>query len=108
MEFLVEFDVQIPDTAARAEIEERNRAEAAGAAKLVEDGHLVRLWKPPMEPGETKALGLYRAGSLEQLTALLEALPLYDWMRVTITQLEQHPNDPTPLERTTEPSGVHG
>jgi muconolactone D-isomerase len=100
VEFLVEFDVHIPDTAARAEIEERNRAEAAAAAELVETGHLARLWKAPVKLGETKALGLYRAETLAELTALLEALPLYDWMRVTVTQLEQHPNDPTPIEHS--------
>jgi muconolactone delta-isomerase len=27
---------------------------------------------------------------------LLHALPLHDWMRVTVTALEAHPNDPTP------------
>jgi muconolactone D-isomerase len=60
----------------------------------VDEGHLVRLWKPPAELGQTKALGLYRAGSEAQLAGLLGALPLYDWMHVTATPLEPHPNDP--------------
>src|ERR1700733_5771943 len=94
MEFLVEFDVHVPDGARAIEVEVRNSAEATAAAKLVEEGHLVRLWKPPAAPGETKALGLYRADSEAQLTALLEALPLYDWMNITVTPLEPHPNDP--------------
>jgi muconolactone delta-isomerase len=45
---------------------------------------------------ETKALGLYRADSEAQLTDLLRALPLYDWMKITVTPLEAHPNDPGP------------
>ncbi|MGZ4288736.1 MAG: muconolactone Delta-isomerase family protein [Gaiellaceae bacterium] len=69
-------------------------AEAAAAAKLVDEGHLVRLWKSPVAPGETKVLGLYRADSQTEMTGLLRALPLYDWMRVTVTPLEPHPNDP--------------
>jgi muconolactone delta-isomerase len=94
VEFLVEFDVKIPDGAPRTEVEERNSAEAAAAARLAEAGHLVRLWKPPVAPGQTKALGIYRAGSRAQLDGLLDALPLADWMRVTVTPLEPHPNDP--------------
>ncbi len=66
----------------------------AAAAKLVGQGHLVRLWKPPFAPGETKVLGLYRADSETELNGLLRALPLSGWMRVTVTPLESHPNDP--------------
>ena len=96
MEFLVEFEVHIPNEAPASEVETRNSAEAAAAARLVDEGHLVRLWKPPAAPGESKALGLYRADSEAQLASLLGALPLYDWMNITVTPLEPHPNDPVP------------
>ena len=96
MEFLVEFEVNVPDGAPASEIGARNRAEASAAARLVEQGHLVRLWQPPAEPAETGALGLYRADSQAQLADLLRALPLYDWMNITVTPLEPHPNDPGP------------
>jgi muconolactone delta-isomerase len=94
MEFLVEFEVNVPDGAPTSEVEARTRAEAAAAARLVHRGHLVRLWRPPAAPGETKALGLYRADSERQLAGLLGALPLSDWMQVTVTALGPHPNDP--------------
>ena len=94
MDFLVEFDIQIPDDAPGSEVEERERGEAAAAERLAREGHLVRVWKPPVAPGESKALGLYRADSRAQLDGLLGALPLADWMRVTVTPLEPHPNDP--------------
>jgi muconolactone D-isomerase len=94
MEFLVEFKVNVPDAAPASEIEARNRAEASAAARLVDEGHLLRLWKPPAAPAETKALGLYRADSEAQLADLLRALPLYDWMNITVTPLAAHPNDP--------------
>ncbi len=96
MEFLVEFVVNVPDGAPASEVEARNSAEASAAARLVDEGHLLRLWKPPAAPGETKTLGLYRANSKAQLADLLGALPLYDWMKITVTQLEPHPNDPVP------------
>ena len=96
MEFLVEFDVNVPAGAPASEVEARNSAEASAAARLVDEGHLLRLWKPPAATGETKALGLYRADSEAQLAGLLRALPLYDWMNVTVTPLEPHPNDPVP------------
>ena len=94
MEFLVEFDVEVPPGAGQPEVEERNSAEAAAAARLAGEGHLIRLWRPPAAAGETKALGLYRADSEARLDALLGALPLSDWMRVTVTPLEAHPIDP--------------
>jgi muconolactone delta-isomerase len=94
MEFLVEFDVNVPAEASASEVNCRQRAEASAAAKLVDDGHLARLWKPPGEADENKTLGLYRADSQSELSGLLDALPLRDWMHVAVTPLEPHPNDP--------------
>jgi muconolactone D-isomerase len=93
MEFIVEFKVNVPDGTAKSEVEDRERAEAAVAAQLVGEGHLLRVWKRPLAHGET-IVGLYRADSDEQLDGLLRALPLYEWMDVAITPLESHPNDP--------------
>ncbi len=94
MEFLVEFTVNFPEDMPDAEVKEHQRAEADAAARLVRQGHLVRVWIPPVGPGESKALGLYRADSEEQLDALLRALPMDQWMDEVITPLQQHPNDP--------------
>src|SRR4051794_16458266 len=94
MEFLVGFDVAIPDAAPESEIEERVGAEATAAAGLARQGHLVRLWSLPAAPGETKAVGLYRADSRAELDGLLGALPLNGWMQIAVTPLERHPNDP--------------
>jgi muconolactone delta-isomerase len=70
-EFLVEFDVHLPDGTSESEVDERSRAEAAAAADLARQGHLVRLWKPPVAPGQTKAVGLYRAGRRPELLRLV-------------------------------------
>jgi muconolactone delta-isomerase len=99
MEFLVEFQVKVPAGTPDAEVDQRQRAEAAAAAKLAEDGHLVRLWRRPLVGDGTAAIGLYRAFSQARLEELLAALPLADWLRVTVTPLEAHPNDPATASR---------
>ena len=99
MEFLVEFEVEVPAGAPHAEVERRQRAESAAAAKLAEDGHLVRLWRRPLVGDGTAAIGVYRADSQAELDDLLAALPLADWLRVTVTPLEAHPNDPATASR---------
>jgi muconolactone delta-isomerase len=94
MEFLVEFDVQVPAGTPQSEVRDREQAESAAAAKLADEGHLVRLWRRPRVGDGAAALGLYRGDSEAHLDALLSVLPLADWLRVTVTPLEAHPNDP--------------
>jgi len=96
VEFLVEFEVEVPAGTPDAEVEQRGRAESAAAAKLAEGGHLVRLWRRPLA-GD--AIGLYRADSQAELDELLAALPLADWLRITVTPLGAHPNDPATASR---------
>jgi muconolactone D-isomerase len=99
MEFLVEFEVEVPAGTPDAEVEKRQRAESGAAARLAEDGHLVRLWGRPLLGDGTTSIGLYRAFSQAQLEDLLAGLPLADWLRVTVTPLEAHPNDPAAASR---------
>ena len=94
MEFLVEFEVDVPAGTPDEEVDRRWRAESDAAAKLAEDGHLVRLWRRPLVGDGSTAVGLYRADSEAELDGLLGALPLGDWLHVTVTQLDAHPNDP--------------
>ena len=94
MEFLVEFMLEVPAGAPHEEVEGRQRAESAAAAKLAEDGHLIRLWRVSANGDGATAIGLYRADSEAELSGLLDALPLADWLHVTVTPLEGHPNDP--------------
>jgi muconolactone delta-isomerase len=112
MDFLVEFEINVPDGTPKSEVEHREHAEASVAAQLVDQGHLLRVWNRPVAPGETKTLGLYRADSETQLDGLLAALPLFDWMHITVTALEAHPNDPAAARATNlgvggEPAGTH-
>jgi muconolactone delta-isomerase len=98
-EYLVEFEIDIPAGAARADVGRRTAAEAAAAAELAARGHLVRLWTRPAHGTTTRrTLGLYRAHDRPELDALLAALPLYSWMHIEVTPLEGHPNDPEPAD----------
>jgi muconolactone delta-isomerase len=106
MEFLVEFEVDIPKGTPLSEVNDREDAEAFAAAKLAGEGHLLRLWKRVVASGETKTLGLYRAESEVELDSLLSGLPLAEWMRVTITLLESHPNDPARSESSRAAAGL--
>ena len=99
MEFLVEFEVEVPAGTPHAEVEQHQRAESAAAAKLAEDGHLVRLWRRPLLGDGTTAIGLYRADNQAELDHQLGALPLADWLHVTVTPLGAHPNDPATANR---------
>jgi muconolactone delta-isomerase len=94
MEFLVEFAIKVPQGTPEAEVKEREDAEASAAAKLADDGHILRIWKRPVARGESTVLGLYRAEDASELDGLLRLLPLYQWMNVAVTPLEHHPNDP--------------
>ena len=57
-EFLVEFEVNVPDGTSATEVEERENAEASAAARLADEGHLIRVWRQPTATGETTTLGV--------------------------------------------------
>jgi muconolactone D-isomerase len=94
VEFLVEFELEIPDSVSDSEVKVRERSEAVAADALADQGHLVRLWRTFLSTGPVTIIGLYRADNEAELNELLSALPLYEWMHTSITPLLQHPNDP--------------
>jgi muconolactone delta-isomerase len=113
MEFLVEFQLDIPVDVPTSEVEERKSAEAVAADELADHGHLVRLWRTFLNTGPVTILGLYRADSAAELSELLRALPLYQWMHTSVTPLLHHPNDPGGRERShaypaVQPESVEG
>ena len=99
MEFLVEFEVVIPERTPESEVEQRLGAEASAAARLVDEGHLLRVWRRNAVADDTTVIGLYAADSEAELDGLLGALPLADWMQVTVIPLAPHPNDAAPIVR---------
>jgi muconolactone delta-isomerase len=45
MEFLVEFEVEVPEGTPESEVDQRTRAESAATARLADEGHLLRVWR---------------------------------------------------------------
>jgi muconolactone D-isomerase len=94
MEFLANMRTYVPDGTSVSEVDDTKAREAVRASELAAQGHLLRLWRPPVEPGEWRTIGLWRAGDETELQSLLTTLPLHVWMKVEVTPLAPHPNDP--------------
>jgi muconolactone D-isomerase len=94
MEFLANMITDVPEGTPESEVDDTKAREAVRAGELAAQGHLLRLWKPPVEPGEWRTLGLWRADNENQLRSILATLPLHVWMTVEVTPLIPHPNDP--------------
>ena len=94
MEYLTDLVTTVPEGTSSAKVDEFRAAEAMRAAELAKTGHLIRLWRPPLGPGEWRSIGLFRAADEAELRKVLASLPLHIWMKVTITPLTSHPNDP--------------
>ena len=93
-EYLVTMTTHVPDgTTADAVAAIRTR-EAARSAELAAEGHLLRLWRPPLEPGEWRTLGLFAARDDGELEQVLTSMPLRIWRTDTVAALGTHPNDP--------------
>ena len=50
--------------------------EAAHTRELAEQRHVLRLWRPPLQPGEWRTLGLFAAADDGQLEDVLQSMPL--------------------------------
>jgi len=98
MEYLVTMTTQVPDGTAEATVEEVRRREAARSRELADQGHLLRLWRPPLQPGEWRTLGLFAAADEGELEDVLASMPLRVWRSDQVVPLSAHPND-RPLSR---------
>ena len=94
MEYLTDMVTTVPEGTSPAKVDELRLAEAVRAAELAKSGHLIRLWRPPLGPGEWRSIGLFRAADEAELRQVLDSLPLHIWMKVSVTPLDSHPNDP--------------
>jgi muconolactone D-isomerase len=94
VEFLTTMITNVPEGTPDAEVDLTKEREAVRARELAGQGSLLRLWKPPVEPGEWRTLGLWSADDEGQLQELLATMPLHVWMTVEVTPLKPHPNDP--------------
>jgi muconolactone delta-isomerase len=94
MEFLVDMVTTVPAGTSEDDVADIRKREAARAAELIAQGSIVRLWRPPLAPGEWRTWGLFNAEDAEQLETVLSSMPLRMWRRDTVTPLSRHPSDP--------------
>lgn len=94
MHYLVTMTTHVPDGVSEEDVDAMRAREAARSRELARDGHLLRLWRPPLQPGEWRSLGLFAADDGDRLERLLTSMPLRIWRTDEITPLAAHPNDP--------------
>jgi muconolactone delta-isomerase len=94
MEYLVTMTTEVPDATAESEVEDVRAREAVHSRELAAEGHLLRLWRPPLQPGEWRSIGLFAAEERAQLDEVLASMPLHVWRTDEVTPLSPHPNDP--------------
>jgi muconolactone delta-isomerase len=104
MEYLVNMTTQVPDGTSEADVQDIRAREAAHSRELVAQGHLLRLWRPPLQPGEWRTFGLFAADDGAQLEKVLASMPLRVWRTDEVTPLSAHPNDP--VRQTSSPDSA--
>ena len=94
MEFLVTMTTHVPDGTPQGAVDAMRAREAVRAGELAAQGHLLRLWRPPLQRGEWRTLGLFAADDAGQLEEVLVSMPLRAWRTDEVTPLSPHRSDP--------------
>ncbi len=94
MDYLVTMTTHVPEGTSEAAVQDMRRREAARSRELATQGYLLRLWRPPFQPGEWRTLGLFAASDDAELETALASMPLRAWRTDEVTPLMPHPSDP--------------
>jgi muconolactone delta-isomerase len=94
MEYLVTMTTHVPDGTSEGAVQDIRTRESARSRDLATQGYLLRLWRPPLQPGEWRTLGLFVADDGAELERALASMPLRVWRTDEVTPLSPHPNDP--------------
>ena len=76
MEYLVMMTTHVPEGTPEQAVDDVRASEAAHSRDLATQSRLLRLWRPPLQPGEWRSLGLFAAGDAGQLQRTLTSMPL--------------------------------
>jgi muconolactone delta-isomerase len=101
MEYLVTMTTLVPEGTADEAVQEVRGREAARSHELAAQGNLLRLWRPPLQPGEWRTLGLFAAPDEVELEEVLASMPLRVWRSDRVVPLSAHSNDPPPSREAT-------
>jgi muconolactone delta-isomerase len=100
MEYLVTMTTHVPDGTPAATVDDVRAREAAHTRELAAQGRVLRLWRPPLAPGEWRTLGLFAAADAADLERVLASMPLRVWRTDEVKELTPHQNDPVPAAPT--------
>ena len=101
MEYLVTMTTHVPDGTPDKTVDDVRAREGVHTRELAAQGHVLRLWRPPLAPGEWRTLGLFAAADAADLERVLASMPLRIWRRDEVKELTSHPNDPAPMPSST-------
>jgi muconolactone delta-isomerase len=94
MEYLVTMTTHVPEGTPEEAVDEVRAREGAHTRELAAQGYVLRLWRPPLAPGEWRTLGLFAAVDAAELERVLASMPLRVWRSDEVEELRSHPNDP--------------
>src|ERR1700761_8376107 len=94
MEYLVTMTTRVPDGTPAEAVDDVRAREAARTRDLAARGYVLRLWRPPLAPGEGRTIGLFAAADQAELERVLASMPLRIWRTDEVTELTPHPSDP--------------
>jgi muconolactone delta-isomerase len=94
VEYLVTMTTHVPDGTPSEAVDDVRAREAAHTRELAAQGHVLRLWRPPLAPGEWRTVGLFAAADAAELERVLASMPLRVWRSDEVTALSGHSNDP--------------
>ena len=89
MLYLARMDVNIPRDLPVDQVNEIKASEKAYSQDLQRDGRWKHIWRVT---GEYSNYSIFDVSSNDELHNLLQALPLYPFMKISVTPLSQHPS----------------
>ncbi len=89
MLYLVHMQVQIPPGTDAAYADKLKAEEKAFSQRLQHEGKWRHLWRVA---GEYANYSVFDVESNDELHTLLSALPLFPFMKISVTPLAQHPS----------------
>ena len=95
MEYLVTMTTHVPEGVPDEDVQQVRAREAGRSRELAAQQHLLRLWRPPLGPGEWRTLGLFAAASDQGLEKVLASMPLRVWSKPCRLRLRNAATPPT-------------
>lgn len=89
MLFLVRMDVNIPHGLPVEQVNDIKAREKAYSQDLQRDGRWKSIWRVV---GEYANYSVFDVASNDELHQLLQGLPLFPFMKISVTPLAQHPS----------------